>query len=114
MNETNTLVNQQPPLPPPVYYLPLAVDNSTAIAKTILMAVIVGHGLLTLLYVCLLLSAIGGSRVYGNPETQIMGCLILVVWFGGWGWLAVLGYKSILRLRQECLAAKTRLYQAGK
>ncbi len=95
---------QLPPPGPAVHYVPAVVNSSTCVAKTILMLTIISNGIAALIYVAFLFTLIVDHKV--GTDSLVMGCFILLAWFGGWLWLAIVGYRGILQVRRECLEAK--------
>jgi len=102
-----------PPPPPsqqplPVYYVPVAVDSTTRIAKTLLMGPLVGHMLIGIVYIFVLIGATLGQR-YGSPAADIaVGSLVVIAWCAAHVWLFIIAYRSISALRRECLDAKLK------
>jgi len=73
---------------------------------------LVGHALVGILYFFVLLSVAVGERYESRPATLIIGSLVVIAWCAGHVWLFIIAYRSILALRQECLAAKLKSKQS--
>jgi hypothetical protein len=90
-------------------YVPLVVETSTCTAKTVLMTTILCNAFCVLLFFVTMVNA-SASHDYSAGST-ITGCVMFLVWNGAWLWAAILGYRSVLALRKECLDAKLKSYQ---